>query len=152
MQRWMTGALVGLVACSAPGVDQSEPAAQDSVPEATSPPLVPSLSVQVRDDSVQFRLDITNATAAPLVLEFSSAQRADFAVEDAAGAEIWRWSAGQGFAQVLGSETLAAGETRTWDTAWEAGERNGEFTAIALLTSTSHPVTLRTAFDLEDGR
>jgi hypothetical protein len=101
---------------------------------------------------VQFRLDITNATAAPLVLEFSSAQRADFAVEDATGAEIWRWSAEQGFAQVLGSETLPAGKTRTWEAVWLAGERNGDFNAIAQLTSTSHPVTLRTAFDLEDGR
>jgi hypothetical protein len=146
----MTGALVGLVACGAPGANQPEPPAEDSVSETSSPTLVPSFSVQVRADSVQFRLDITNGTAAPLVLEFSSAQRADFAVQDSAGAEVWRWSAEQGFAQVLGTETLAAGATRTWDALWEAGERSGEFTAIAQLTSTSHPATLRTLFVLEE--
>ena len=150
MRGWMTGALAGLVACGAPGANQPEPPAEDSVSEATESPLVPSLSVQVRNDSVQFRLDITNGTAAPLILEFSSAQRVDFAVQDSAGSEIWRWSAEQGFAQVLGADTLAAGETRSWDARWDVGPLRGEFNAIAQLTSTSHPVELRTPFVLEE--
>lgn len=149
MPKWMTGALVGLVACGAPSADRPDaPDAADSVPAAPELPLASSLSVQVHEDSVRFRLDVTNTTGAPLVLEFPSAQRFDFAVADGTGTEIWRWSADMGFAQVLGADTLAAGATRSYEAAWARGGRTGLHEVAARLTSLNHPVDLRTEFEV----
>lgn len=44
---------------------------------------------------------------ARLTLVFPTAQRYDFAIETLAGAVVWRWSAGQMFAQVLGQIDLS---------------------------------------------
>jgi hypothetical protein len=146
----MTGALAGLVACTAPATEQAEPPAEGSSPDADGPPLVSSLSVQVRDDDVQFRFQITNGTGAPLTLSFPTAQRVDFAVEDSTGAEVWRWSEGRVFAQTAGDERLDSASTRTWEGSWDGGRRRGSFTATARLTSSSHPLDLRTRFALEE--
>jgi hypothetical protein len=143
----MTGALVGLVACGAPSGDQAGAPAADTVAEMPEEPLASSLSVHV-NDSVRFRLDLTNTTGAPLVLEFGSAQRFDIGVQDGAGEDVWRWSADRSFAQVLGADTLAAGETVSYDAEWAHGDRTGTFEATAQVTSSSHPIDLRTTFEV----
>lgn len=150
MQRWMTGALVGLVACGAPGGEPPETASGDSVAEAPAEPLASSLSVQVTDDSVHFRLDVTNTTTGPLVLEFASAQRFDVTVESGSGESVWSWSADRMFAQVLESDTVAAGGTLTYGAAWSREGRTGTYTARAHLVSLSHPVELETEFELTE--
>lgn len=146
MRRLLTGLLVGLVACGAPDVAPADPPSSGT-PEDAPPSLASSLSVSI-DDSVRLRLDLTNAGATPVVLEFATAQRAEFAVEDTSGQEIWRWSEGQMFAQALGSDTIAAGETRSWDAAWDPAGRDGVFRVIGTLVSTSHPLDLQTEFEL----
>ena len=99
-------------------------------------PLVSTLQVEAGADSVRFVLLVTNADQAPLALEFATAQRYDFAVRDG-GREVWRWSAGRGFAQVLGSEALAPGETRTYAERWRppAGLSGRTLTAVGTLTT-----------------
>jgi len=57
-------------------------------------------------ESITFTLRVVNATAKPVRLTFRTAQRFDLVMEDAQDREVWRWSAGRLFAQVLGGETL----------------------------------------------
>jgi hypothetical protein len=57
-------------------------------------------------EPIALTLSVSNRTGAELRLEFPSAQRFDFAIRDATGNQIWRWSADQLFGQMLGAETI----------------------------------------------
>ena len=116
--------------------------------EAEASPLIASLSVQPGADSVRLTLQVTNAGTTPVTLAFSSGQIYDFAVRSG-GTNLWTWSADRGFIQALRTETLAAGETRTWSESWTPPRgTSGTLTAVATLTSTSHPVERATEFRL----
>src|SRR3990172_4325658 len=68
-------------------------------------------------EPLTFTLKVINDTPKPVRLSFRTAQRFDLVMEDPQGREVWRWSAGRLFAQVLGHETL--------------GPSGGEFVARA---------------------
>lgn len=120
-------------------------------PGPGSPPeLGSSLNVQVVADSVRLELHVTNVTSEPLVLEFSSTQRYDFAVDHTNGEGAFRWSAAHSFAQMLSTEELAAGESRRYTASWPAPEGAGDYVATAWLTSSNYPVELRTVFRVPD--
>ena len=68
-------------------------------------------------EPLTFTLRVINDSPRPIRLSFRTAQRFDFVVEDKQDREVWRWSAGRLFAQVLGHETL--------------GPSGGEFVARA---------------------
>jgi hypothetical protein len=136
---------LAVAACTPPSA--GGPGPRPDAGDAASP-LIASLSVQPGADSVRLTLQVTNAGTTPVTLSFSSGQTYDFAVR-AGGNSLWHWSADRGFMQALRSETLAAGETRTWSESWTPppGTR-GPLTAVAMLTSTSHPVERSTEFRL----
>src|SRR5688572_18186054 len=115
--------------------------------DAAAGALVSSLSVEA-GDTVRLTLQVTNATAGPLTLAFTSGQTYDFAV--LRGAEtLWTWSADQSFMQALRDETLAPGETRTYTESWAPAQPpRGELTARAWLTSSSHPLERTATFRL----
>jgi hypothetical protein len=116
--------------------------------DAASGALVSSLSVQTGGDGVRLTLQVTNAGPGPVTLAFSSGQTYDFAVLRG-GETLWTWSADRTFLQALRTETLAAGETRTFAETWMPGTGlRGELTARARLTSTSHPVERTATFRL----
>jgi hypothetical protein len=73
--------------------------------------------VETSPDSVRFHLQVTNVSAAPVVLSFATGQRADFWV-DRDGRTIWRWSEGRMWTQAMGADTLATGATRTFSASW----------------------------------
>jgi len=60
-------------------------------------------------DPIKLILHVTNRGTEPVTLYFLSAQRYDVAVKNLEGQEIWRWSNGRMFAQVMGEETLQPG-------------------------------------------
>jgi len=64
-------------------------------------------------------LEVRNAGSAPRRLEFPTARTHDFAVSEAHGGEVWRWSRGRLFAQVLSEIELAPGESRRFAVAWD---------------------------------
>ena len=132
-------ALAGLAACAA-----SVPAPEGG----SSGPLVSSLQVETTPDTVRFVLQVTNTGPAPVTLDFTSGQSFDFVVTRDGG-EVWRWSADRGFTQALRSETLAPGETRTYDAAWSppAGT-SGEFLARGFLTAREHRAEQQARFRL----
>lgn len=58
------------------------------------------------------RLTLRNTTGAPLELNFGSGQTFDLVVRDEEGKDVWQWSEGRGFTQVLRTE-MVSGE-RLW--------------------------------------
>ena len=51
-------------------------------------------------------LKIFNYTEEDIIFHFNNSQRFDFIIEDEEGNEIWRWSEGRMFTQMLGEEIL----------------------------------------------
>ena len=64
-------------------------------------------------------LEVRNAGTSPRRLTFPTARTHDFTVSDAGGGEIWRWSHGRLFAQMLEEIELAPGEARRFAVAWD---------------------------------
>ncbi len=57
-------------------------------------------------ETIQVTLQVANPTAEPVTLTFATSQRFDLAIETEGGQELWRWSRGRLFLQVLGEEPL----------------------------------------------
>lgn len=127
------------------------PSTSDGAEGALEQGLVHSLNVHVEPEAVRFTLQLTNASGSAAVVTFPTAQRYDFVVETPAGAEVWRWSADRVFAQVVESDTLAAGATELYEAAWAVvGRRPGRYMAVGRVTSSSTPVELRTEFEIPE--
>jgi hypothetical protein len=92
-----------------------------------------SLDVAASSSSVAFSFHVENAGSDPVELNFSSAQTHDVAVLSG-GSEVWRFSEGMGFAMMMQSETLGAGETVTYDATWEDPDA-GDYEAVAELAT-----------------
>ncbi len=93
--------------------------------------LTAALSTTRTDAGVVFRLTVENEGDDPITLSFRNSKRADFVVRDGED-EVWRWSDGQMFAQMLGSETIEPGTERVFEGAWEE-PTTGEYTAVGCL-------------------
>lgn len=96
------------------------------------------------DDAVALVLTVTNDGADPVELTFRNAGKADFAVL-ADDREVWRWSDGRMFAQVIGHERLAPGGSANFEGVW-ADPRPGEYTAVGELRVVDRDVSARTEF------
>lgn len=112
------------------------------------PSIVTSLDVRQNGSALAFTFRITNNAKKRLELVFPSGQTHDFVVVDAAGEEVWRWSAGRMFTQVLQNKILGANGTLAYEVAWTPppGTDGATLTAVATLLSENHPVEERTAF------
>ncbi|QCS43165.1 BsuPI-related putative proteinase inhibitor [Natrinema versiforme] len=82
-------------------------------------------------DAVMFVFTVTNSGDEPVDLQFSDACKAEFVLEDD-GDEIWRFTEGRMFAQVLSSDALAPGEATTYEAEWSDPDP-GDYTAVAEL-------------------
>jgi hypothetical protein len=142
----LSGVLVfALLSCNSAGSPGGDEAAAGEA-AVTTPALSPTLAVRVAGDTVTFVLQVANGSPSPVELDFASGQRYDFIVRNTAGAEVWRWSADQGFVQMLGTETLAAGGVLEYEAQWLATGRQGEYEAVGVLASTNHAIELTTPF------
>ncbi len=102
---------------------------------ATEPRLAVSVSEEVR-----FTLEVPNPGEEAVDVEFPDGQTHDFAVEDAAGRVVWRWSEGRLFTQGIQTKVLRAGESLTYEATWEPAAP-GRYTVVATLRSPTLPVT-----------
>ena len=57
-------------------------------------------------EPIKMTFKIFNYKEENIVFYFNTSQRYDFIIEDEEGNEIWRWSEGRMFAQMLGKESL----------------------------------------------
>lgn len=104
-----------------------------------------SLDVTV-NDTVSFRFTVTNGDDAPVELTFRDAGQADFAVH-AGDEEVWRWSDGRMFAQVVQTAHLEPGESATFEGEWSDPDP-GDYTAEATLRVRERDVSARTDFSV----
>jgi hypothetical protein len=105
----------------------------------------PRFDVQVRDRTVRFALDVTNAGTKHVELDFASGQAYDFTVVDSLGREVWRWSKGRLFTQGIQNKQLSHGETMQAREIWKRAAP-GRYTAVATLRSANFPVEERADF------
>ncbi len=151
---WLLCAAAVALAC-VPRVRSADTASADTVIAAASPasgsqddsPVASTLNVAV-DGSVSLHLHVTNRSERQVEFVFPSGQTHDFAVFDSAGREVWRWSEGRMFTQVLQSRVLAARETASYEERWDPSGQVGQFTAVASLRSSTQPVEERLSFTL----
>jgi hypothetical protein len=137
-------AVLMLGACSTPRPSADAPEGAS----VASDSLATSLEVEVRAGNVRFILHVTNPTTLPVTLEFTSGQRYDFEVLDANGTGVWTWSADRMFAQVLGTETIAAGGSVKYEAEWRPDRRSGTFTAVGRVSASNLRVEQRARFEL----
>lgn len=87
--------------------------------------------------TIQMKLLVRNDDSVPVRLPFRSAKQYDFWLIDDGGKEVWRWSRGKMFAQVLMERTLAPGEQylieEKLDLRQVRGLRNGKYFVCAEL-------------------
>jgi hypothetical protein len=97
-------------------------------------------------DGVRFRFTVVNAGDTPVELTFRDACKVDYAVyED--GEEVWRYSDGRVFAQVLSTADLQPGETAAFEETWPEPSP-GDYTAEATLRVRERDVGARTPFSV----
>jgi hypothetical protein len=103
------------------------------------------LSVET-DGSVRFVLTVTNRSDERVSLTFPNSGTADFAVLDGAR-EVWRWSNGRAFAQVLRTVELAPGEQVAFEGEW-SDPVSGAYEAVGELRPTRRDCTARVPFSV----
>ncbi|XVH31082.1 BsuPI-related putative proteinase inhibitor [Haloferacaceae archaeon DSL9] len=107
-----------------------------------------TLTVRPSDDGMGLLLAVENAAASDETLSFRSGKRADFVALDD-GEEVWRWSDGRMFTQVLGEEVVAAGETKTYSATWPTPDP-GEYTVRGELCTVDRDVTAEMAVTIPE--
>jgi hypothetical protein len=104
--------------------------------------------VSVAKHSARFALQVKNVGRKHVELTFPSGQAYDFAVLDASGREVWRWSAGRMFTQGIQNRLLDSGDAMSADATWSA-KAPGRYTVVATLRSTNFPTEERSDFVLQ---
>lgn len=114
-------------------------------------------SVNVSDVTMSFRVDpavveagegvglavnLRNNGGQPQTLGFRSAQRAEFWVTREDGREVWRFSDGRSFAQVLEDEVIPPQSGTSFTATWRPDSR-GTYTAHARVLAAGYDRTLR---------
>jgi intracellular proteinase inhibitor BsuPI len=109
LRAWLASALVlmGLVSgCQSPRSGQDSGVEARTGTAEVSLLLRASQAVYAPGEPPELTLEVMNHSARAATLRFRTAQRYDLPIQNAQGQEVWRWSAEQMFAQVLGEETL----------------------------------------------
>jgi hypothetical protein len=119
--------------------------APSDTPPGANRVLASSLDVTIKD-GVAMTLHVTNTGEQAVELRFDNGQRYDFVVLDSAGRNVWQWSADRMFTQALQTKLLSPKETLTFGDRWDPGSRQGRFTAVATLRSSTHPIEQRVEF------
>ena len=118
--------------------------ARDNKTLAAGSPVAGKLDVTTAP-TVTFLLEVTNKTGKLIELNFPSGKTHDFAVLDAAGREVWRWSRDRMFTQTLRNAPLSRDASVTFSEEWTAAQP-GTYTVVASALAENHPVEERTTF------
>src|SRR5262245_5185734 len=91
-------------------------------------------AVYAEGEPLELTLEVVNRSLRPVTLQYRNYQRYDFLIRNAQGQEVWRWSAGQMFAQILSEETLAPdGKNLTYRTVTLLPLMRGSYTIIGVV-------------------
>ncbi|WP_436347746.1 BsuPI-related putative proteinase inhibitor [Natronorubrum sp. FCH18a] len=97
---------------------------------------------------VTFAFTVTNRGSEPVDLQFSDACKAEFVVTED-GREVWRFSEGRMFAQMLSTDRLESGETATYEGEWMSPQPGG-YIARAELRARERACEARTDFAVSE--
>lgn len=96
-------------------------------------------------EPIALTLQVANQSPQPVTLQFRTAQRYDFVVQEPQGREVWRWPAGRMFAQVLGEETLPSGRDQlTYRITVRERFPSGHYTVVGIIATEQGPISART--------
>jgi len=119
----------------APALGRGAPVVLVPAPEPTrrEPPVAivssenPKIDVAVNPSEAgyQIRMVVTNVSDKLLPFRFSSGQTYDFIVQDASGKEVWRWSTGNFFTQVMRSDSIRSNGKWQFDVVWDQTDNSG---------------------------
>lgn len=98
---------------------------------------------------VRFALSVTNGTSKRVEVNFPTGLTHDFVVLDVTGREVWRWSDGRMFTQLMQNRLLESRDIVTYDERWPAPPSAGRYTLVAVLHSDTHPVEKRVDFSIQ---
>jgi len=116
------------------------------VPQGLDLTVTTDRSVYQAGESVRGRITVVNRTEGAVRLRFTDSQRVDFLVRNAAGVAVWQWSVFRFFAQVLGEERLAAGDSLVYEEPLDGDFAPGSYTVVGSLASSDHPLQATTTF------
>lgn len=101
----------------------------DKKAEKATDSLKISISLQSKQITLEKPLDINliveNTGSEPRELTFNSGQKYDFIIKDENSREVWRWSDGLMFTQVITGETVGPGESITYTAQWPLTDLEG---------------------------
>ncbi len=105
--------------------------------------------VYLPGERIPVTLEVTNPAPDSHRLTFRTSQRFDLALEDAGGREVWRWSRGRYFLQVIGEEILKSGsDGLRFRTEVPAPSARGRYLLRGWITSTGPPLTTSTTIQV----
>jgi hypothetical protein len=113
--------------------------------KSSAPKVNTRLTVDPKAHEVRLALDVANVSKKHVELVFPNGQRYDFAVVDSTGREVWRWSNGRLFTQIVQNKELPSGNAMQVSETWSDAVP-GRYTAVATLKSTNYPVEERMEF------
>jgi hypothetical protein len=159
--HWGASSWAAQVATAEPGADASSAQARDlgggvrgprHARATPRPRLAPdtvdaALAVDVSGDATaaRFSLAVVNTADRRVEVNFPDGRTRDFAVYDAAGREVWRWSRGRLFTQLMQNKLLTARDSAVYAGAWPS-PAPGRYTVVAELRSDNHPIRRTAAF------
>lgn len=111
----------------------------------TTPRIESALAVHNNNGGVRFDFRVTNAGGAKVEMNFPSGQTHEVFVLDTLGREVWRWSTGRMFTQMLQNKILRTDDTLAYGERWNDAPR-GQYVAVARLISANYPIEQRTTF------
>lgn len=137
-------------ACAPRGHSNESAAKAASAKAGEAPRIESALAIDVgdrRDDShdVRFAFRVTNAGGGKVEVQFPSGQTHDVVVLDTLGREVWRWSDGRMFTQLMQNKTLRTADTLAYTERWRDAPP-GDYIVVARLASATHPVEERARF------
>jgi Intracellular proteinase inhibitor len=136
---WLGGVLLisgFVIGCRLPPAGQEVGAAAPSGISDVSLPLKATKPVYAQGESLDLTLEVVNHSRRMVTLGFRTAQRYDFVIQNAQGQEVWRWSAEQMFAQMVGLETISAdGGKLTYRTVVRERFVGGVYTVIGIVAA-----------------
>ena len=93
------------------------------------------------NDRVSMQLIVFNYTSKKVTFHFNDAQRYDFTIKSEEGMELWRWSHGRMFAQVVGEQILGPDRQElNYTETYVVPPGPGEYKVTGVLTSSDMPM------------
>ena len=93
-------------------------------------------------EPIVMTLKIFNYTKEGIIFHFNTSQRYDFIIEDEEGNEVWRWSEGRMFAQMLGEENLGPNNPEvTYTTEYKDKLSPGYYKVTGIFVAQDRPMS-----------